>query len=68
MPFYFFSVFFLFFLFRKILFYFQLCVSVCVHVHMYVGDHGGQKSVSESLELELKRVVNHLTWVLETEL
>lgn len=35
---------------------------------MYVGDHGGQKSVSESLELELKRVVNHLTWVLETEL
>lgn len=43
---------------------------LCVHMYMYVyvGDHGGQKKVSESLELELKMLVSHLTWVLETEL
>ena len=39
-----------------------------MYMDVYVGDHGGQKRVSESLELEFKRVVSRLTWVLETEL
>lgn len=34
----------------------------CVHVHL--GAHGGQKRVSDSLELELQAILSHLTWVL----
>lgn len=34
---------------------------------MCVGTCGGQKEVSDPLELELKALVNHVIWVLETE-
>lgn len=41
---------------------------MCGSVHMSAGIHGGQKKVSDLLELELQVIVRHLTWVLGTEL
>jgi hypothetical protein len=37
----------------------------CAHE---VGTHGGQERVSDSQELELQAIMNHLMWVLGTEL
>lgn len=43
---------------------------VCLHVGMCTGKgaQGGQKRVSDLLELELQTAMDHLTWVLETKL
>lgn len=35
---------------------------------MYMGTHRGQKRTPDALELELKGIMNCLTWVLGTEL
>ena len=48
-----------------LLFFKKICVCVCVCV---CGVHGGQKRVSDPLELELQVVVSRLMWVLVTEL
>lgn len=55
-----------------------LCVHVCwctdvfeyTHMHVPVSEsvHGGQKRISQTLELSLHEVVNHLTLVLEIKL
>ena len=41
-----------------------LCVlvSVCVYGHMHAGAEGGQKIISDALELELRAIVSHLIW------
>lgn len=36
--------------------------------HMCVGDYNSQKRVLDPLNLELKAIVSHQTWVLETKL
>lgn len=54
------------------LFYFKLCVDVCVgmwvYVHVSTGGNRVQNKDVRSLELELQEVVSRLVWVLETEL
>lgn len=42
----------------------QLCVhvSVWMFIHTHGNAHGGQKKVSDHLELELQAVMIHLVW------
>lgn len=41
--------------------------AVCMCPMCVPGAHGGQKSVLDSLELELQMVVSHVMWVLRSE-
>lgn len=45
------------------LYLFIMCIGV--YVHMCASAQGGQKRVSESLELEFQAVVNYQKWVLK---
>lgn len=53
---------------KKTYFYLCICRVLCVWVHMSAGIHGGQKKVSDPLELELPEVVSHPVWALRVEL
>lgn len=46
---------------RFIYFYVQseFCLHVCMRIICVPGVHGGQKTVSNTLEMELQRVVSH---------
>ena len=46
----------------------SMSTPVCPCVFVYVCALRGQKRVSIPLELELEAVVNHPTWLVETEL
>lgn len=45
-----------------------MCIYVSACVHMSLGVHTGQKRMLDPLELALKVVGNHLTWIPESEL
>lgn len=45
----------------------SMCVYACVHVCVHPGACGNQKMALDSLELELKAVLNYPMWILGSE-
>lgn len=60
-------LFFIYFYFVDLIFTHLSCESACMYVHIHVGVFGGQKRVSELLELDLLAFVGRLMQVLETQ-
>lgn len=43
---------------KPLFFYLQLCVSLCLYVHLCAGSHGNRKRTSDPLDLELQADVS----------
>lgn len=46
----------------------NVCVAMCVYVHVSRGVCKGQKTVSNLLELELQVLVSHFIWMQGTKI